>query len=98
MADQTPRNNAGDSPKVFGTLGDGSRFLVDRRSDAQEVVVPRGGGFGQAKPKPAAPPASPASDPRGERQATVIKRDPPAQDSAGSPVRVVGGPPKSKPR
>jgi hypothetical protein len=92
---RTPTSNAGESPQTFGTLD--PSFLVDRRADAREHVVQRGEGFGGKRTPPPAPP-SPASDPRGEKKSTPIKREPPAPDTAARPVRVVGGPPKSKPR
>lgn len=83
---KTPRNNAGESPRVLNTLDTG--FLTNRRSDGKERVLRVGEGFGTAKPKAAAP--NPGSDPRGERSGTVIKRDPPQPDNSGKPVRIVG--------
>ena len=72
MTPRTPTNNAGDSPKTFGTLD--PSFLADRQADGREVVVPRGAGFGTAKPKTSAPP-NPGSDPRGEKKYTPVKRE-----------------------
>ena len=76
MTTRTPTNNAGDSPKTFGTLD--PSFLADRQADGREVVVPRGAGFGTAKPKTSAPP-NPGSDPRGEKKYTPVKRESPRQ-------------------
>jgi hypothetical protein len=94
----TPRpgqDRHGVQPRVLGSLGDGAGFLVDRRSDAKERVVPRGQGLGPAPTKRPAPP-NPGSDPRGEKKYFPVKRDPPKPDSAAAPVRVVGATKKAR--
>jgi hypothetical protein len=92
---KTPRRNAAKSPQVLGTFP--ASGLTLRQVDGQEFIVAKGSGFGKAPPKPAAPP-NPGSDPRGERDYSPIKREPPQPDNSAKPFRIVGGSPKPKPR
>jgi hypothetical protein len=92
MTTKTPRQNAPDSPRVFGTLSESFVRRGPNERGGPPLVVERGKGFGPPPPRASSAPNA-VNDGRPGPEVRII-RDP-APSPAGTPVIIVG---TAKPR